>query len=74
MPRHRGTYNPENHEAYELSRSLIKNFVKCPAYFYLTQVKGIKFLSIPGLNINEVTHILIKRDFLKVLGNYVFYK
>ena len=67
MPRHRGTYNPENHEAYELSRSRIENFVKCLACFYLTQVKGIKFLSIPGFNINEVTDILLKRYFLKVL-------
>ena len=68
MPRHRGTYNPENHEAYELSRSRIENFVKCPACFYLTQVKGIKFPSIPGFNINEATDILLKRDFDKFRG------
>ena len=68
MPRHRGTYNPENHEAYELSRSRIENFVKCPACFYLTQVKGIKFPSIPGFNINEATDILLKRDFDKYRG------
>ncbi len=68
MPRHRGTYNPENHEAYELSRSRIENFVKCPACFYLTQVKGIKFPSIPGFNINEATDVLLKRDFDKYRG------
>ena len=68
MPRHRGTYNPENHEAYELSRSRIENFVKCPACFYLTQVKGIKFPSIPGFNINEATDVLLKRDFDKFRG------
>jgi len=68
MPRHRGTYNPENKEAYELSRSRIENFVKCPACFYLTQVKGIKFPSIPGFNINEATDVLLKRDFDKFRG------
>ena len=68
MPRHRGTYNPENIEPYELSRSRIESFVKCPACFYLTQVKGIKFPSIPGFNINEATDVLLKRDFDKFRG------
>ena len=39
MPRHRGQFNPENPAPYELSRSRIENFVKCPACFYLQQVK-----------------------------------
>ena len=65
MKRHRGQFDP-NHEApYELSRSRIENFVKCPACFYLQQVKGIKYPSIPGFNINEATDILLKRDFDK---------
>lgn len=68
MPRHRGTYNPENTEPYELSRSRIETFVKCAACFYLTQVKGIKFPTIPGFNINEATDILLKRDFDKFRG------
>ena len=68
MSRHRGTYNPENIEPYELSRSRIESFVKCPACFYLTQVKGIKFPSIPGFNINEATDVLLKRDFDKFRG------
>ena len=41
MPRHRDNYKPKNKEAYELSRSRIENFVKCPAYFYLTQVNEL---------------------------------
>ena len=69
MPRHRGTYNPDNPEAYELSRSRIENFVKCPACFYLTQVKGIKFPSFPSFNINEATDILLKRDLDKYRGH-----
>ncbi|MDC0033322.1 PD-(D/E)XK nuclease family protein [Alphaproteobacteria bacterium] len=63
MARHRGVYNPLKSEPYELSRSRIENFVKCPACFYLQQVEGIKFPSIPGYNINEATDVLLKRDF-----------
>ena len=63
MPRHRGVYDPNREEPYELSRSRIENFVKCPACFYLQQVKGVKFPSIPGFNINEATDVLLKRDF-----------
>ena len=74
MTRHRGIYNPKNKEAYELSRSRIENYVKCPACFYLTQVKGIKFPSIPGFNINEATDILLKRDFDKFRGTEITHK
>ena len=63
MARHRGQYDPSKREPYELSRSRIENFVRCPACFYLQQVKGIKFPSIPGFNINEATDVLLKRDF-----------
>lgn len=63
MARHRGVYDPLKGEPNELSRSRIENFVRCPACFYLQQVKGIKFPSIPGFNINEATDILMKRDF-----------
>jgi len=63
MPRHRGKFNPENPSPYEISRSKIENFVKCPACFYLDRVKGIKFPSWPGFNINEATDILLKKQF-----------
>ena len=63
MPRHRGVYDPLKSEPYELSRSRIENFVKCPACFYLQQVEGVKFPSIPSYNINEATDVLLKRDF-----------
>ena len=66
--RHRGSYDPSNDNPYELSRSRIENFVKCPACFYLQQVKGVKYPSIPGFNINEATDILLKRDFDKYRG------
>ena len=63
--RHRGKYDPNHPGPYELSRSRIENFVRCPACFYLQQVLGVKFPSIPGFNINEATDILLKRDFDK---------
>ncbi len=65
MPRHRGRYDPSKSEPYELSRYRIENYIRCPACFYLQQVEGIKFPSIPGYNINEATDILLKRDFDK---------
>ena len=68
MARHRGKFDPENLEPYELSRSRIENFIKCPACFYLQQVEKIKFPSIPGFNINEATDILLKRDFDEYRG------
>ena len=63
MSRHRGVYKPEMSEPYELSRYRIENFIQCPACFYLMQVRGIKFPSIPGYNINEATDVLLKKDF-----------
>ena len=68
MPRHRGVFNLANPEPYELSRTRVENFVKCPCCFYLVQVKGIQFPTIPGFNINEATDILLKRDFDKYRG------
>tara|TARA_Y100001970_G_scaffold223871_1_gene275725 strand:+ start:1786 stop:2586 length:801 start_codon:yes stop_codon:yes gene_type:complete len=61
--RHRGKYNPTHPAPYELSRSRIENFVKCEACFYLQQVEGVNFPSIPGFNINEATDVLLKKDF-----------
>ena len=63
MPRHRGIFDKNNAEPYEISRYRIENFIQCPACFYMQQVEGIKFPSIPGFNINEATDILLKRDF-----------
>ena len=62
MPRHRGIYNPENHLPYELSRTRVENYIKCPACFYMQQAEGVVFPSIPGFNINEATDILYHQD------------
>ena len=40
MARHRGTYKPEHPEPYELSRSRLEAFLKCPACFWLDRVRG----------------------------------
>ena len=63
MPRHRGKYNPENEEPYELSRSKIEDFLACPACFYLEKVKGVPFPSGIPFSLNEATDVLFKRDF-----------
>ena len=63
--RHRGKFDKAHLAPYELSRSRIENFVKCPACFYFQQVKKIEFPSMPGFNINEATDILLKKDFDK---------
>jgi len=63
MTRHRGKFDIYNSEPYELSRSRIENFIQCPACFYMKQIEGIDYPSIPGFNINEATDILLKRDF-----------
>ena len=42
MTRHRGTFKPEKTEPYEISRSRVENFIKCPACFWMDRVKGIK--------------------------------
>ena len=63
MPRHRGQYDPNNREPYELSRSRIENFVRCPACFYMQQVEYINFPSIPGFLLNEATDVLLKKYF-----------
>ena len=63
MPRHRGKFDVNRIEPYELSRSRVENFIKCPACFYMQQVERIEIPSIPGININEATDILLKKDF-----------
>ena len=63
MARHRGKFDINNSAPYELSRARVENYIKCPACFYMQQVEGIVFPSIPGFNINEATDILLKKDF-----------
>mgnify|MGYP000889049602 CR=1 FL=1 len=63
MPRHRGTYKPEHPEPYEVSRSQIQSFLKCPACFWMNRVKGIKFPGMPGFLLNTATDTLLKKDF-----------
>ena len=68
MTRHRGQFKPDHDQPYELSLSRVENFIRCPACFYMQQVEGIQFPSIPGFNINEATDILLKRDFDELRG------
>ena len=65
MPRHRGVYEPENPEPYEVSRSRIEAFINCPACFWLERVKGVKFPGMPPFLLNSATDTLLKKDFNK---------
>ena len=58
MPRHRGVYKPEHPEPYEVSRSQIQNFMNCPACFWMSRAKGIKFPGMPGFLLNTATDTL----------------
>ena len=65
MARHRGTFNPDHPEPYEVSRSQIQSFMNCPACFWMNRVKGIKFPGMPGFLLNTATDTLLKKDFDK---------
>jgi hypothetical protein len=65
MARHRGVYKPDHPEPYEVSRSQIQNFMNCPACFWMSRAKGIKFPGMPGFLLNTATDTLLKKDFDK---------
>jgi len=65
MTRHRGVYKPEHESPYEVSRSRIEAFIKCPACFWLDRVKGIKFPGMIPFLLNSATDTLLKKDFDK---------
>ena len=70
MKRHRWKFDPTREEPFEISRSGIDSFIKCPACFWMKIVKGIKFPGMPGFLLNSATDTLLKKDFdrYRVLG------
>ena len=65
MKRHRWRFDPTREEPFEISRSGIDMFIKCPACFWMKIVKGIKFPGMPGFLLNTATDTLLKKDFDK---------
>ena len=63
MPRHRGTYKPDREEPYEISRSRIEAFQRCPACFWMDRARGIKFPGMIPFLLNSATDALLKKDF-----------
>lgn len=63
MKRHRWRFDPTREEPFEISRSGIDMFIKCPACFWMKIVKGIKFPGMPGFLLNTATDTLLKKDF-----------
>ena len=68
MARHRGKFNPNNDNPYELSRSAVETFIKCKACFWLEKKAGVKPPEIPSFTLNTTTDILLKRDADAVRG------
>ena len=68
MPRHRGVYKPDHESPYEVSRSRIEAFVKCPACFWLDRVKGIKFPGMPPFLLNSATDTLLKKVLISIVS------
>ena len=66
--RHRGKFDPDNPNPYELSRSRVENFLKCKACFWLEQIHKVKPPEMPIFTINTTTDILLKRDSDSVRG------
>ena len=66
--RHRGTYDPTSQIPYELSRSAIEKFIRCPACFHLERRRGVKIPSFPPFNLNANTDRLLKMDFDRCRG------
>ena len=66
--RHRGKFDLNNQNPYELSRTRVETFLKCRACFWLQQLKGVKPPEIPSFTINTTTDILLKRDADTVRG------
>ena len=63
MKRHRWKFDPTREEPFEISRSGIDSFIKCPACFWMNRAKGIKFPGMPGFLLNTATDTLLKKDF-----------
>ena len=66
--RHRGKFDPNNPNPYELSRSRVETFLKCKACFWLHQIHKVSPPEIPSFTINTTTDILLKRDADAVRG------
>lgn len=67
--RHRGSYKKQLSEfPFELSRSAVEKFIKCPACFYNEKIYGVKPPSIPGFLLNSNTDTLLKKDFDQYRG------
>lgn len=68
MARHRKVFEKGNEAPFELSRSKIESFVKCPGCFWLEKARGVKFPGIPAFLLNTNTDTLLKKDFDRYRG------
>jgi len=62
-PRFRNIYLPGAKEPYNLSRSKIDSFVKCPRCFYLDRRLGVDQPPMPSFSLNDAVDVLLKKEF-----------
>ncbi len=65
MKRHRVVFDPSRDDPFEVSRSQIESFLKCPACYWMRRRGDIKFPGMPGFLLNTATDTLLKKDFDK---------
>lgn len=63
VKRIRNLFNPKAKEPYNLSRSRLENFIRCPRCFYLDRRLGIDRPSMPGFTLNMAVDTLLKKEF-----------
>jgi RecB family exonuclease len=56
-------YDPNSKTAFNLSRSKIENYLRCPRCFYLDRRFGIDVPPTPGYPINSAIDFLLKKEF-----------
>ena len=61
--RTRNIYDPQSKKPYQLSRSRLENFIRCPRCFYLDRRLGIDRPSMPGFTLNMAVDALLKKEF-----------
>lgn len=61
--RTRNIFDPTSKEPFELSRSKLDDFVKCPRCFYLDRRVGVKWPSMPTFTLNKAVDELLKKEF-----------
>ncbi|MFO1518775.1 MAG: PD-(D/E)XK nuclease family protein [bacterium] len=61
--RKRNFFNPDSEKSFQISRSKLEDFIRCPRCFYLDRRLGISRPSIPAFTLNSAVDHLLKKEF-----------